>query len=315
MSDGCERSTRTSPWRRPISLRWRMVWVDTSAGKWPRRWPSTPLLQVFTRAADQGRSRGRLSQRPIGPCGRRARTVASCGAWARRSPPSPLVGGDDGRDTLALANVGDSRRLPLLRRPTDRPGHGRSQPGRGAHAPRRNDRTRGGGASRTSGTFSPDVRSGSLLRGGRRTCGMLQTSLWWTGLILCSDGLSNELSRERDNADVLATVADPGSDAARDRLVDRQANEHVVGPTTSRWWWSTSSWARAVHSGMRFGDHAHRSPLGPRYPWSLLLERARRSASVVIRCPHRRPGRRGSSIRSHRVRTHAACKSSEPHSG
>jgi serine/threonine protein phosphatase PrpC len=127
-----------------------------------------------------------------------------------------LVGGADGRDTLALANVGDSRaylfsgdRLVQITADhslaEERMRHGEITEEEAAVHPQRHILTRALGISSEVETDMWEL----ALRAGDR-------------LILCSDGLSNELSNQ-EMADVLATVPDP-SDAAH-QLVDI-ANEH-----------------------------------------------------------------------------------------
>ena len=127
-----------------------------------------------------------------------------------------LVGDDDGRDVLALANVGDSRAYLYSERQIvqvtadhslaeERMRHGEITEEEAAVHPQRHILTRALG-------ISPEVETDMWqlqLRSGDR-------------IVLCSDGLSNELSNEQ-MAEVLATVRDP-ADAAH-RLVD-SANEH-----------------------------------------------------------------------------------------
>jgi serine/threonine protein phosphatase PrpC len=127
-----------------------------------------------------------------------------------------LVGGEDGRDTLALANVGDSRaylfsgdRLVQITADhslaEERMRHGEITEEEAAVHPQRHILTRALGISSEVETDMWEL----ALRAGDR-------------LMLCSDGLSNELSNQ-EMADVLATVSDP-SEAAH-QLVDI-ANEH-----------------------------------------------------------------------------------------
>jgi serine/threonine protein phosphatase PrpC len=127
-----------------------------------------------------------------------------------------LVGGENGRDTLALANVGDSRAYlysngQLVQVTADhslaeeRMRHGEMTEEEAAVHPQRHILTRVLGVSSDVETDMWELQ----LRAGDR-------------LVLCSDGLSNELSRD-EMADILATVPDPG-DAAH-QLVD-VANEH-----------------------------------------------------------------------------------------
>jgi protein phosphatase len=127
-----------------------------------------------------------------------------------------LVGDDDGRDTVALANVGDSRAYlysegNLVQITADhslaeeRMRHGEMTEEEAAVHPQRHILTRALGISSEVETDMWELQ----LRPGDR-------------VLLCSDGLSNELSNEQ-MADVLATVLDPG-EAAR-QLVE-VANEH-----------------------------------------------------------------------------------------
>jgi serine/threonine protein phosphatase PrpC len=127
-----------------------------------------------------------------------------------------LVGGDDGRDTLALANVGDSRAYlfsagQIVQLTADhslaeeRMRHGEMTEEEAAVHPQRHILTRALGVS----TEVEVDRWELQLRSGDR-------------LVLCSDGLSNELTRE-ELAEVLARVRDP-HDAAH-QLVEI-ANEH-----------------------------------------------------------------------------------------
>jgi PPM family protein phosphatase len=127
-----------------------------------------------------------------------------------------LVGGHNGQDTLALANVGDSRAYlysdeQIIQLTADhslaeeRMRHGEMTEEEAAVHPQRHILTRALGVASDVETDMWELQ----LRAGDR-------------LVLCSDGLSNELSRE-ELADVLATVPDP-ADAAH-RLVEI-ANEH-----------------------------------------------------------------------------------------
>ena len=127
-----------------------------------------------------------------------------------------LVGDIDGRDTVALANVGDSRAYlysegNLVQITADhslaeeRMRHGEMTEEEAAVHPQRHILTRALGISSEVETDMWELQ----LRPGDR-------------VLLCSDGLSNELSNQQ-MADVLATVPDPG-EAAR-RLVE-VANEH-----------------------------------------------------------------------------------------
>jgi serine/threonine protein phosphatase PrpC len=127
-----------------------------------------------------------------------------------------LVGGDDGHDRLALANVGDSRAYlfsggRIVQVTADhslaeeRMRQGEMTEEEAAVHPQRHILTRALGISSDVDTDMWELE----LRAGDR-------------LLLCSDGLSNELSNEQ-LADVLSTVPDP-SDAAH-QLVE-VANEH-----------------------------------------------------------------------------------------
>ncbi len=127
-----------------------------------------------------------------------------------------LVGGTEGRDTLALANVGDSRAYvfsdgDLIQVSDDhslaeeRMRHGEMTEAEAAVHPQRHILTRALGVSSEVETDMWELE----LRAGDR-------------VLLCSDGLSNEVETE-EMASVLRTVADP-QDAAQ-RLVD-VANEH-----------------------------------------------------------------------------------------
>jgi protein phosphatase len=126
-----------------------------------------------------------------------------------------LVGGADGRDTLALANVGDSRAYvfsegQLVQVTADhslaeeRMRHGEMTEEEAAVHPQRHILTRALGVAPEVDTDMWEL----TLRSGDR-------------VVLCSDGLSNEVGPE-DLAEVLATVPDPGE--AAHRLVD-VANE------------------------------------------------------------------------------------------
>jgi PPM family protein phosphatase len=127
-----------------------------------------------------------------------------------------LVGGEDGHDTLALANVGDSRaylysdgRLVQITADhslaEERVRQGEITEEEAAVHPQRHILTRALGIATDVDTDMWEL----ALRTGDR-------------LILCSDGLSNELSNE-EMGEILATVVDP-SEAAH-QLVDL-ANEH-----------------------------------------------------------------------------------------
>ena len=127
-----------------------------------------------------------------------------------------LVGGTGGRDVLALANVGDSRAYVFsdgeLIQVTDdhslaeeRMRHGEMTEAEAAVHPQRHILTRALGVSSDVETDMWELE----LRAGDR-------------VLLCSDGLSNEVETD-EMAAVLRMVADP-QDAAQ-RLVD-VANEH-----------------------------------------------------------------------------------------
>jgi PPM family protein phosphatase len=127
-----------------------------------------------------------------------------------------LVGGDDGRDTLALANVGDSRAYlfsddQIVQVTADhslaeeRMRHGEMTEEEAAVHPQRHILTRALGVSSEVEADMWDLK----LRSGDR-------------LVLCSDGLSNELTSE-ELAEVLSSVPDPGE--AAHQLVEI-ANEH-----------------------------------------------------------------------------------------
>jgi PPM family protein phosphatase len=127
-----------------------------------------------------------------------------------------LVGDDEGRDTLALANVGDSRaylysggRLVQISADhsvaEERMRHGEITEEEAAVHPQRHILTRALGISSEVETDMWELQ----LRPGDR-------------VMLCSDGLSNELSNER-MANVLATELDPIE--AAHQLVEL-ANEH-----------------------------------------------------------------------------------------
>jgi PPM family protein phosphatase len=127
-----------------------------------------------------------------------------------------LVGGDDGRDTLALANVGDSRAYlfsedQIVQVTADhslaeeRMRHGEMTEEEAAVHPQRHILTRALGVS---SEVEADMWELQLRSGDR--------------LVLCSDGLSNELTNE-EMAEVLSSVRDPGE--AAHQLVE-SANEH-----------------------------------------------------------------------------------------
>jgi serine/threonine protein phosphatase PrpC len=127
-----------------------------------------------------------------------------------------LVGGDNGRDTLALANVGDSRaylfsdgRIVQITADhslaEERMRHGEMTEEEAAVHPQRHILTRALGVASEVEADMWDLQ----LRSGDR-------------LVLCSDGLSNELTSE-EMAEVLSSVRDPGE--AAQQLVEI-ANEH-----------------------------------------------------------------------------------------
>jgi protein phosphatase len=127
-----------------------------------------------------------------------------------------LVGGTDGQDVLALANVGDSRAYVLsegdLIQVTDdhslaeeRMRHGEMTEAEAAVHPQRHILTRALGVSSEVETDMWELH----LRSGDR-------------VVLCSDGLTNEVGMD-EMTDVLVSLRDPG-EAAR-RLVE-VANEH-----------------------------------------------------------------------------------------
>ncbi len=127
-----------------------------------------------------------------------------------------LVGDGEGRDMLALANVGDSRAYVFtggeVLQVTDdhslaeeRMRHGEMTEEEAAVHPQRHILTRALGVSSEVET---DMWELELHEGDR--------------ILLCSDGLSNEVGTD-EMADILGTIADP--QAAAQRLVD-VANEH-----------------------------------------------------------------------------------------
>jgi PPM family protein phosphatase len=127
-----------------------------------------------------------------------------------------LVGGDDGRDILALANVGDSRAYlfsddQIVQLTADhslaeeRMRHGEMTEEEAAVHPQRHILTRALGVA---SEVEPDMWELQLRLGDR--------------VVLCSDGLSNELTSE-ELAEVLSRVPDPGE--AAHQLVEI-ANEH-----------------------------------------------------------------------------------------
>jgi len=127
-----------------------------------------------------------------------------------------LVGDDDGRDTLALANVGDSRAYlfsdgQIVQVTADhslaeeRMRHGEMTEEEAAVHPQRHILTRALGVSSEVEADMWDLQ----LRSGDR-------------LVLCSDGLSNELTND-ELAEVLSRVPDPGE--AAQQLVEI-ANDH-----------------------------------------------------------------------------------------
>src|ERR1700677_1980735 len=127
-----------------------------------------------------------------------------------------LVGGEDGRDRLALANVGDSRAYlfsdhQIVQVTADhslaeeRMRHGEMTEEEAAVHPQRHILTRALGVASEVEADMWDLR----LRSGDR-------------VLLCSDGLSNELTSD-ELAEVLSRVPDPGE--AAHQLVEI-ANEH-----------------------------------------------------------------------------------------
>ena len=127
-----------------------------------------------------------------------------------------LVGGEKGQDTLALANVGDSRAYVysdshLFQVTADhslaeeRMRHGEITEAEAAVHPQRHILTRALGVSSDVQTDMWELQ----LRSGDR-------------VLLCSDGLSNEVGMD-EMADILGEVSDPAEAAGR--LVDA-ANEH-----------------------------------------------------------------------------------------
>jgi protein phosphatase len=127
-----------------------------------------------------------------------------------------LVGGDEGQDTLALANVGDSRAYVysegrLFQVTADhslaeeRMRHGEMTEAEAAVHPQRHILTRALGVSSDVQTDMWELQ----LRTGDR-------------VLLCSDGLSNEVGMD-EMASILGDVRDP--EEAAGRLVD-VANEH-----------------------------------------------------------------------------------------
>ena len=127
-----------------------------------------------------------------------------------------LVGGDEGKDTLALANVGDSRAYVysdgrLFQVTADhslaeeRMRHGEMTEAEAAVHPQRHILTRALGVS---SEVEADMWELALRSGDR--------------VLLCSDGLSNEVGMD-EISDILGDVGDPAEAAAR--LVEA-ANEH-----------------------------------------------------------------------------------------
>jgi PPM family protein phosphatase len=127
-----------------------------------------------------------------------------------------LVGGVDGRDILALANVGDSRAYIFSK--------GQIVQVTADHS-LAEERMRLGEMTEAEAAVHPQRH---ILTRALGVYADVETDMWELNLragdrvVLCSDGLSNEVELS-EMADVLARVADPG-DAAR-QLVD-VANEH-----------------------------------------------------------------------------------------
>ena len=165
-SAGCGRSTRTSRSRRPNLFAVADGMGGHVGGEVAAQVAVDALLQVFTREPTRAGLRRRLHQ---GQSGRMAgepgpQRTARHGDHADR-------GGPGGRRRRAgHAGAGQRGRLaglPLLGR-SDRAGHGRPQPGRGAHAPRRDDRGGSGGAPAAP---HPHPGARDRLRGGDRHVG------------------------------------------------------------------------------------------------------------------------------------------------
>jgi PPM family protein phosphatase len=127
-----------------------------------------------------------------------------------------LVGGADGRDVLALANVGDSRAYVLSDRrliqvtddhslAEERMRHGEMTEAEAAVHPQRHILTRALGVSSEVETDMWELH----LRTGDR-------------VLICSDGLTNEVGMD-EMTDVLVSISDP--EEAAERLV-QVANEH-----------------------------------------------------------------------------------------
>ena len=234
--------------------------------------------------ADDRRGCARRSPRPTPRCGTRARSTPTCGAWARRSRRVALVGGDEGRDVLALANVGDSRAYVysdgrLVQVTADhslaeeRMRHGEMTEAEAAVHPQRHILTRALGVSSE-----------------------VQTDMWELQLQRGRPGpalLRRPVQRGRHGRD--------GRHPRRVSTIPRRRPSAsstwpttTAGPTTSPWSSSTSRSARTAPTPPRRSRRSGRAP--PPSPWP-----APAAAAVGRRRPvQRQPARVGDATRRRR---------------
>ena len=198
------------------------------------------LAQAFEQAPTLDGSARRRSPRPTPPSGARARSTPTCVAWGRRSPPWRSWADRDGSDVLALANVGDSRAYvysdgELVQVTADhslaeeRMRHGEMTEAEAAVHPQRHILTRALGVS---SEVEADMWELGLRSGDR--------------VLLCSDGLSNEVEHDEMAESWARSRTRRGSATGSSRW--RTSTE---APTTSPWSSSTSKSARAVTAPSR----------------------------------------------------------------
>ena len=177
------------------------------------------VAQPLRRGRRHGRARGRrgggaggrrhapraFSAQPTVVGLREAFAEANTAVWRQSQVQSELRGMGTtltavalvvGRRRAGRARPGQRRRLAgvrVLGGPA-RPGHGRPQPGRGEGAPGGDHRRRGG---RPPPAPHPDPGPRDLRPTSMSTCGS-STSHTGDRVLLCSDGLNNEVTSERD---------------------------------------------------------------------------------------------------------------------
>ena len=236
--------------------------------------PSMPSCGAFAARADHGRASWQAFSEANRSVWQESQDQSELHGMGTTLTAMALVGGADGRDMIALANVGDSRAYVFsegrITQVTadhslaeERRRHGELTEAEAAVHPQRHILTRALGVS-------PDVEADMWelqLRAGDR-------------IVLCSDGLSNEIGQD-EMAQVLATEADPGDGgptAGRGGQCARRSRQHHRRGGRRVGW--------RGRRGLRVGGQAHwatpagtaadRDPIEPgRYPPAQPAEEAR----------------------------------------